>query len=310
MSRHPSGQQFSITHGDHRATVVEVGGGIREYSVGDRRVLDPYPLDAMCDGAHGAVLIPWPNRLADGQYRFDGTDHQLPLTEPDKANAIHGLLRWRTWNAVESSTSRVVMMTSLHPMKGYPFHLDVSVAYELDGVGLTVETTARNVGTATLPYACGQHPYLSPGTGVIDDCLLELGAATRILTDNERQLPTGTGHVAGTPFDFNRPRRIGELHLDLPFTDLVRDSDGRAHVRLTGVDGGCVDLWVDEHYPIVELYSGDTLAADRQRLGLGAEPMTCPPNGFRTGDGLLRIEPGQSITTRWGVSLVARGEPG
>ena len=51
----------------------------------------------LCDGAHGAPLIPWPNRLADGRYSFDGADHQLALTEPERHNAIHGLMRWRPW---------------------------------------------------------------------------------------------------------------------------------------------------------------------------------------------------------------------
>src|SRR5687768_11750312 len=80
MTHSPSGRQFEITHGEHRATVVEVGGGIREYENGGRPVLDPYPEDAICDGAHGAPLIPWPNRLADGRYAFGGRHLQLPLT--------------------------------------------------------------------------------------------------------------------------------------------------------------------------------------------------------------------------------------
>ncbi|MHB8669068.1 MAG: aldose epimerase family protein, partial [Acidimicrobiales bacterium] len=90
----PSGRQVEIGWRAQAATVVEVGGGIREYRVGDRPVLDPYPLDAMCDGAHGAPLIPWPNRLADGRYRFERVDHQVALSEPDKRNAIHGFLRF------------------------------------------------------------------------------------------------------------------------------------------------------------------------------------------------------------------------
>ena len=89
----PSGEQFELVHDDHRATVVEVGGGIREYAVGERPVLDPYPVQEMCDGAHGMPLIPWPNRLADGRYSSEGEDYQLPLTEPEAGNAIHGLLR-------------------------------------------------------------------------------------------------------------------------------------------------------------------------------------------------------------------------
>src|SRR5438045_5374673 len=89
----PSGTQYEIGLGDQRATVVEVGGGVRTYSVGRREVLDPFDVQAMPDGAHGSVLVPWPNRLEDGSYSFDGVTYQLPLTEPTKHNAIHGLLR-------------------------------------------------------------------------------------------------------------------------------------------------------------------------------------------------------------------------
>lgn len=224
----PSGEQFEVTYRNQRATIVEVGGGIREYDVEGRSVLDPYPVDAMCDGAHGAVLVPWPNRLADGRYRFDGIDYQVALTEPDKANAIHGFLRWRSWRASEHTISRVVMTTTLHPMMGYPFSLDVAVAYELGEAGLVVETSATNIGPTSCPYACGQHPYLSPGAGVIDACTLELDAMTRILTDDQRQLPTGTEPVAGTPFDFSKARHLGGQKIDFGFTDLARDSSGRA----------------------------------------------------------------------------------
>ncbi len=303
MATPPSGEQFEITNGSQRATIVEVGGGVREYVVGERPVLDPYPLDAMCDGAHGAPLIPWPNRLADGAYRFDGTDYGVALTEPDKHNAIHGFLRWRSWRAVEHAASRVVMGTRLHPLMGYPFTVDVEVSYELEDGGLLVATTATNVGDTACPYGAGQHPYLSPGQGRIDDCTLELDASSRVLTENERQLPTGTAPVEGTDFDFRTATRLGDQKLDAPFTDLARDEHGRAWARLTAPDDSRVELWVDGHHPIIEIYTGDTLSPSRRRLGMGTEPMTCPPNAFQSGEGLIRLEPGQPLTTTWGVRL-------
>ena len=142
----PSGEQFEMASGQQRATIVEVGGGVREYSVGARAVPDPYPPGEICDGAHGAPLIPWPNRLADGRYNFDGADLQVALTEPTKQNAIHGFLRWRPWVAVEREEDRVVMGTRLYPLEGYPFALEVRVAYELNEAGLVVSTTALNIG--------------------------------------------------------------------------------------------------------------------------------------------------------------------
>jgi aldose 1-epimerase len=298
----PSGVQFEIALGDQRATVVEVGGGVRAYSVGGRDVLDPYPADAMCDGAHGTPLIPWPNRIEDGHYEFDGVEHHLALTEPARRNASHGLVRWRRWKLIEHEPARVVLEAPLAPMPGYPFALSVELAYALTPDGLAVTARATNTGDRACPYGFGHHPYLSPGEGLVDDCTLEFGAATELTTD-ERMLPIGAEPVAGTPYDFNAARRVGDVAFDRAFTDLARDPDGRAHVRLTGPDGRTVELWADASCKVIQLYTGDTLAPHRRRRGLASEPMTCPANAFRSGDDQIRIEPGETVATRWGVGL-------
>ncbi|MGH8225128.1 MAG: aldose 1-epimerase family protein, partial [Gammaproteobacteria bacterium] len=76
MNLPPSGEQWEIRYGSGadaaRATVVEVGGGLREYETGGTAVLNPFPLEAICDGAHNMPLVPWPNRIRDGRYSFDG----------------------------------------------------------------------------------------------------------------------------------------------------------------------------------------------------------------------------------------------
>ena len=303
MAFAPSGQQYRISSGDHQATVVEVGGGIREYTVAGLAVIDSYPVDAMCDGAHGAPLIPWPNRLRDGAYDFEGQTHQLAITEPSTATAIHGLLRWRPWRALVHEPDRVVMGTVLHPMQGYPFSLDVHIDYHLGEDGLVVTTTVGNVGDRSAPFGYGQHPYLSAGGGRLDECTLVLDAATRILTD-ERQLPSGREPVEGTGFDLRgEGRRIGDLKIDCPFTDLARDGGGRAWVRLRRPDGRTVGMWADGSYPYIELYTGDTLSPERRRVGLGAEPMTCPPDAFRSGEGLVVLEAGGTFRGVWGLSI-------
>lgn len=299
----PSGAQYQLAAGDYRATIVEVGGGVRECFREDRALLQAYPEATMCDGAHGAPLIPWPNRLADGRYRFDDVDYQVALTEPAKHNAIHGFLHWRSWRPIERAADRIVMATRLYPQSGYPFALDVQIEYTLGSDGLTVQTTATNIGDRACPYGCGHHPYLSPGEGEIDECELQMDAATRVLTTPDRGLPTGTEPVSGTRFDFAEPKPVGNLKIDHAFTDLRRDADGRAWARLRGGDGNTVQLWVDSSYPVIELYTADTLAPQRQRRGLAAEPMTCPPNAFQTGSNLTRLEPGDAIVTRWGISL-------
>jgi aldose 1-epimerase len=303
MAQPPSGAQFELTAGQQRATIVEVGGGIREYFDGDRAVLEPYDIAELCDGAHGCVLAPWPNRLADGRYDFDGVEYQLPITEPATGNAIHGLLRWRSWQAVEQESDRVVVAARIHPEPGYPFDLEIRVDYRLDADGLTVTTTAENLSDVACPYATGQHPYLSPGSSAIDECTLELPAETLITTDPERQLPIGREPIGGGPFDFRAGRALGATVIDAPFTDLHRGADGNARARLSDPDGTTVELWVDQAYPYLEAYTGDTLSPARRRHAVAVEPMTCPPNAFRSGDLLVRLEPGSSHVARWGVGL-------
>lgn len=303
MNGAPSGQQFELQYVDQRATVVEVGAGIRTYRVGQRDVLDPYPEAAICDGGHGAVLIPWPNRVADGRYRFDGVDYQLPLEDPGNHAAIHGLLRWRPWSCLERDPDRVVLGVRLHPTPGYPFALDARIEYALGVEGLAVTTTAVNVGSTDCPYATGQHPYLSPGTGPVDAATLTLDARTWIDTDTPNRVPGGCHPVAGSELDFRVGRAIGPQRIDTPFSDLSRDAEGRATARLTGADAATVELWADSTYSVLQIFTGDTLRPDRRRLGLACEPMTAPPNALATGDGLIRLAPGERTVARWGVRL-------
>lgn len=298
--RNPTGEQYEIAHDEQRVVVVEVGGGLRAYAVDARDLLDGYGAGEMATAGRGQVLAPWPNRLQDGTYEFEGTRHQLPLNEPEHANAIHGLVRWEGWQARERERHRVVLGHILHPRPGYPFALDLCVAYELSEDGLAVQTTATNVGSDTCPFGTGAHPYLSVGTATVDDIVLRVPARTALRSD-ERGIPVGALSVSGTELDFLAARPIGSARLDTGYTDLERDDEGLARVALTTRDGARrLTLWVDEGYPYLMVFTGDH--PDVQRRGLAVEPMTCAPNAFRSGDGLIELEPGASVTTTWGIS--------
>jgi aldose 1-epimerase len=298
----PSGRQFGIARGGLRAVAVEVGGGLRVFEAAGRPVLEPYAPEAMCDGAHGAILAPWPNRVRDGRYRFDADEHQLDLSEPERQNAIHGLVRWRPWTPLLHEAECVVLGCRLPPSPGYPFALSLRVEYRLDADGLTTTITAENVGTSVLPYALGQHPYLAAGEGGVEGARLRLEARTRLLADAERRVPVGRAGTAGTPFDFGAGPRIGSMRVDDAFADLARDAGGRARVRLERADGGAAELWLDATFPYVQVYTGDDLAPARRRHAVAVEPMTAPANALRSGEGLVRLEPGGRHEARWGVT--------
>jgi aldose 1-epimerase len=293
----PSGEQVKLSHGDQQAVVVGVGGGLRAYTVGDLPVLDGYGVDEICSSGRGQLLAPWPNRIEDGSYEFEGRMHQLALDEPERRNAIHGLVRWSQWSVAERESHRAVLEHLLNPRPGYPFTLQLRVEYSLADDGLTVRSTATNVGLEACPYGIGAHPYLTAGGGQVDDLELRVPAGTALLSD-ERSIPVGRKPVEETDLDFQEPKPIGGVELDHCFTDLVRDDDGRARVRV----GETATVWVDESYPYLMVFTGDALP-DVARRSLAVEPMTCAPNAFRSGEGLVRLEPGQAHEGSWGIAV-------
>jgi aldose 1-epimerase len=297
----PSGEQIEIATGDQRAVVVEVGGGLRAYRTGDREILDGYAADEMCTSGRGQVLLPWPNRIQDGSYDFDGRRHQLPLTEPEHRNAIHGLVRWASWRTAEREPDRVAIEHMLHPHPGYPFSLALRIEYALSGEGLSVRTVATNLGAEPCPYGAGAHPYLTVGTETIDGVVLRVPALEVIHTD-ERGIPVDSVRVDGSEYDFRDARPIGATRLDNALTGLERGPDGLARVTLEDPRRGVsLTLWADASYRYVMVFTGDPLP-DVNRRSLAVEPMTCPPNAFRTGQDLIRLEPGASHTAAWGLA--------
>ncbi len=304
-----SGLQIELRLDDQSATVTDVGAKLRCYSVGGRDVITPFPAEEVAPAGNGAVLAPWPNRLRDGRYTFDGTDYQVDLSEPERRTALHGLVMWQRWSLDEAADAAhetgqaATLSLRLAPSGGYPFDLLLRTTYRLTATGLHVQTTATNLGTATAPYGVGFHPWLSPGEGSIDDCTLRLDADTRVLVD-DRLLPTGTEPVAGV-YDLRAPRPVRGLDLDDAYVDVLRDEDGLSWMRLTGADGRTAAVWMDESMDTWQVCTGDHLAAARWcRTGVAAEPMSCIADAFRTGDRLVRLAPGASHEVTWGMSLL------
>lgn len=296
----PSGEQYEIRHGDQRVVIAEVGGGIRRFTTAGRAVLYGYARDEHCPFYAGKPLVPWPNRIEDGRYSFDGVEHQLALNEPERRNAIHGLLQWRPWKPLEHGPSHVVVAARLHPMQGYPFDLDVRITYRLSTDGLHVVTTARNVGSAPCPYAVGQHPLLSANGAALADCLLQVDADAYVTLDDERRLPAATVPAAQIGPDFRRSKLIGECVLGVTATQLRRDEAERAWVHLTMPDGFSSHLWVGQGYRAMQIWTADAFTPAPRGV-LGAEPMSCLPNAFRTQADVAVLKPGEVAEAAWGV---------
>ena len=306
----PTGEQYLISGEGYRAVVTECGGTLRALEYDGRPLVDGFAEDSLPVGGRGQLLVPWPNRIRDGRYSFGLREHRLGLSEPARHNASHGLVRWVAWHPVEHSSDRVALRYRLMAQSGYPWTLDLQVAYRVSAAGLTVTLGAANRMSGPAPYAAGAHPYLVVGDGPVDRLQLTLPAATQLLTEPERKLPVGRRPVLGTEFDFRSPRPIGGTVLDHAFTDLDRDADGNVVVTLHDLDSGHgVELWADRRHPWLQVYSADDAGAAARR-SLAVEPMTAPPDAFRSGADLVVLAPaghrGDRLTLSWGIRALAR----
>jgi aldose 1-epimerase len=297
--RQASGNQWTIAAGEHEAVVVEIGGGIRTYTVDGVPVVDGYREEEVCPAYAGAVLAPWPNRIRDGRYGFAGTSYRLPLTEPERHNAIHGLVAWARWQAAKTSPDQVTVEYDVPPQPGYPWRLSLSSTYSVGPSGLRGEHVVTNVDTSAAPFGFSVHPYLLAGAPV-PDVRLQVPARSRLLLDG-RLLPIGAAKVAGTEFDFTAARPIGGLELDTAFGDLIRSDDGSTEVTLSTADGRGVAVWADAAFGWWQVFTSDSLTGDRRRRSVAVEPMTCPPDAFRSGKDLITLEPGQTWHGAWGI---------
>lgn len=300
-----SGEQHTIRAGDHEAVVTGIGAALRSYAVAGRDVLEPFGPDEPPPGGHGQPLMPWPNRVRDGRWRWHDRDLQLPLSEPGAHNASHGLVRWLPWQVADRSDDALTLTTTVGAQPGWPEPLRCTVAVSLaTDTGLTVTLGATNLGAGPCPWGAGSHPYLAVPGGV-DTAVLRVPAATRLVLD-ERNLPVGRTGVAGTEQLLDGARPVGTRVLDVAYTDLDRDADGGVTATLDTADGWRTTLRGDASVRWLQVFTGDTLTGAYHRSAIAVEAMTCPPDALNSGQDLVVLAPGASAAMTWSVQAGPR----
>ena len=297
---------MELRSGDVAAVVTEVGGGLRLLRRGDCDLVAGFPADVPRPVFRGSVLAPWPNRVGDGRYRWAGRDEQLALTEPDRRTALHGLLCWTRWEVLDRSPDAVRLGARVVPQPGWPHQLDVTASYRVHGDGLAWRVEAVNTGTTTAPYGCSVHPYLVAGPGRVDDWTLALRAAEVLEVDPDRLLPVARRPVAGSGVDVTGERvPLAGVEVDHAYTGVTPDADGTARAGLLCADGSGVVLeWDPAQLPWVQLHTADRPEPELHRAGLAVEPMTCPPDALRSGEGLVALPPGGRHAATWRIRAV------
>ncbi|WP_040168525.1 aldose 1-epimerase family protein [Microbacterium gorillae] len=301
MSLDPTGTQIQLRleRDGHVVTadIAQVGASLRGLTVDGVDRIARYPEGTPSPSCSGVVLVPWPNRVRDGQWTHEGEAQQLWITEPKLDNAIHGLLRYTPYT-VGPSDSSVTLRATVPPQAGYPFLLETSVTYALTVDGITVTHSIRNSGATAAPVAVGVHPFIAVGDAPADQLTITSPGAT-YLTVDDRLLPTGAAPV--TPEnDLRDGRRLSDLTLDTAYTDLARDADGRVRHTLTDADGRSTTVWQDEHCDFVQFYTGRDYPG--RDVALACEPMTAPAEALNSGTGLHWVDPDDTFVVTWGIT--------
>lgn len=279
---HSSGQTILLSAGDYRAKIVSVGAGLAELTYQEAHLVIPHKPEDMPLAHLGKVLIPWPNRVANGCYHYQGYEYQLPINEHHSRAAIHGFLAWRNWQIGELAPTKASLFVFLPPSYGYPFSLLSQVNYCLDEKnGLSVEIISKNIGLHAAPYGVGVHPYLTCNMASVDGYQLYVPARQVYAVDANAN-PTHLRTVNELDLDYSTPRVIGDKHIDhtfkvdsRPWEMKITDHQQRLSVGLSS------------DQPWLQIYSGEKL----HRHGLAVEPMSCPPNAFNSGVDLILLNP-------------------
>jgi aldose 1-epimerase len=212
------------------------------------------------------------------------------------------------YEVLAQTESSVTLGAFIHARLGYPFDVQTSVTYELVAGGVRVTHTAENLSSADAPYAVGGHPYFKISGVDTADLFLRSDAATVLVVD-ERQIPTGTMPTAHSRFDMRAGVRIGDNFYDHDFTDLPRDQDGLAHTFLTATDGRGFDIWQDESFKHIVIFTPDFYFAnvgESKRYACAIEPQTSGPNSFNSGEDLIWLKQGQQFSATWGINLLTK----
>lgn len=300
LGRLPDGRAvdvFTLTSpGGVEVRAMTFGGVILALRVPDRAgrvddvVLGYDDLDAYTTDSRylGAIVGRYANRIARGRFVLDGRAYQLAINDPP--NHLHGGRRGfdkALWTAQDTSTATesavTLAYTSPSGEEAYPGALSASVRYALDDAGaLRVEYRATT--DAPTIVSLTQHSYFNlAGAGRGDILGHDLTIhADKFTPVDEDLIPTGRLEgVAGTPFDFREPARIGSrieaadpqlargLGYDHNFV-VRRTAPGLVHAaRLAEpASGRLLDVHTTE--PGMQFYSGNHL--DDSVRGKGGRP--------------------------------------
>lgn len=292
---------FSTAGGNRLALVPGFGACVLGLQLQGQSVLDGYqdPLEMNINRwAKNVLLFPFPNRLKQGRYEWEGQTYEFPINDGQTGNALHGFGMDKPMEVASvhrSAEQASISCVYRHAGRdgAFPFPFTFEAEFSLMGqASAAIHLRVRNEGPAAMPFGMGWHPYFRLAD-TADELSLELPACELIGLGSD-MIPTGKRY----PYDdFARLRPLGAAVLDNCFA-LVQQS-GRAELLLVG-SRGRLRYWQQAgpgKFPFVQIFTPP------HRQSLAIEPMSCNIDAFNNGQGLLRLEPGQAAEADFGFDF-------
>lgn len=300
-----------IEYKGQRLAVDSLGGGIKSYYVhkdGERRdIIYGYRDIEAKDGCMGDVLSPFPGRMVDDEYEWQGTKYVIAEELKLNGRALHAFVdqfEWRVEKISDSMIQATFQTEQRFNDKGFPFNLEYKVEYSIGEEGLTVKTNVKNVGRTTAPFGIGYHPYFAV-TEVVDVAEWQV-PAKKVVEFDENLKPTGRFLSTGeASLDFREFSVIGDKIIDNCFFELERDSQGIFNsVLKNNKTGEKITIWQDEAYPYFQTYSSDTIKPEHHRKAMALEPQSCCGFAINMPElGLIALKSGEEFKGSWGVKV-------
>ncbi len=293
---------------EHVSFIPEFGGNINKLVLAKEgslySLIEGNQSRAQFEGSgvfKGAKLIPFPNRLEDGAYFFEGKQYQLQLNYPAEHNACHGFVYDKGFSVEktkEGPESAFVRLLYQHDgsLPGYPFPCKVELTYVLDSrEGFKCRTKIENLSEGAMPVGDGWHPFFTFHKK-IDKAFLKLPRTERI-SANERMLPVGEAQLYNL---FESFTKIEDTNFDTCFK-IKPETSGVASIELYDFEQEIkVSLWMEtgeNKYNYFQLY------IPPERTSIAIEPMTCNVNAFNNQEGLITLKPQEKFIAEYGVKL-------
>lgn len=246
------------------------------------------------------ILFPWPNRIADARFTWDGQEYELPVTEPATGAAIHGYAAFAPWRLVAAADDWVTAEFQLSRDAAdqvWPADGGLRVTFRVEPTVLHVTTEVFSLDV-DLPFGLGFHPYFRV-PGPFDQWLLQCDADSAWPLSN--MVPSGPPAPAPADLDFRTPRRLGDQHLDDVLTGLP-EAHGLTKRAVLRSMASTLSVFSDPAFTEYVMFTPGS------RDAVAIEPYTCATNavnlqaaGIEAG---WRVLPaGQTVTFGWSVHI-------